>query len=280
MTAGLLITFREGLEAFLILGIVLSYLNRAGLKRYNKWVYAAALLGIVSAFMLAVIFQLSYNGFENGLGKLYLKLFIMGFAVAVLSYMMLWMSRNSCNLMGEVERAVETAVTTGSIVAICLLAYSAVLREGFETVLFLGAIFGDELTMQVFYGGVLGLILSAAVTIGVFKGLRSLPLRHFFKITSILILFIAAGLLTNMIGIMQDLHLMPVIVGSLFDLSWFVSDTSEVGVFFKALFGYTHSPSLMQVVSYLVYFVFALTVLIRTESPNRRGETVREASAA
>lgn len=280
MTAGFLITFREGLEAFLVLGIVLSYLNRAGLRRYNKWVYAAALLGIVSAFVLAVIFQLSYNGFESGLGKLYLKLFIMGFAVAVLSYMMLWMSRNSCNVMGEVERAVETAVTTGSIVAICLLAYSAVLREGFETVLFLGAIFGDELTVQVFYGGVLGLILSAAVTIGIFKGFRSLPLRHFFKITSILILFIAAGLLINMIGIMQDLQLMPVIVGSLFDLSWFVTDTSEVGVFFKALFGYTHSPSLMQVVSYLVYFVFAFTVLIRTGSPKRRSETVREASAA
>lgn len=279
MTAGLLITFREGLEAFLVLGIVLSYLNRAGLKRYNKWVYAAALLGIVSAFVLAVIFQLSYNGFESGIGKLYLKLFIMGFAVAVLSYMMLWMSRNSCNVMGEVERAVETAVTTGSIVAICLLAYSAVLREGFETVLFLGAIFGDELTIQVFYGGVLGLILSAVVTIGVFKGLRSLPIRHFFKITGILILLIAAGLLTNMIGILQELKLMPVIVGSLFDLSWFVSDTSEVGVFFKALFGYTHSPSLMQVVSYLVYSVFALTVLIRTGSPKRRGETVREASA-
>lgn len=279
MTAGLLITFREGLEAFLVLGIVLSYLNRAGLKRYNKWVYAAALLGIVSAFVLAVIFQLSYNGFESGIGKLYLKLFIMGFAVAVLSYMMLWMSRKSCGLMGEVERAVETAVTTGSIVAICLLAYSAVLREGFETVLFLGAIFGDELTIQVFYGGVLGLILSAAVTIGIFKGLRSLPIRYFFKITGVLILLIAAGLLTNMIGILQELQLMPVIVGTLFDLSWFVSDTSEVGVFFKALFGYTHSPSLMQVVSYLVYSAFALTVLVRTGSPKRRPETVREASA-
>lgn len=280
MTAGLLITFREGLEAFLVLGIVLSYLNKAGLKRYNKWVYAAALLGIVSAFVLAVIFQLSYNGFESGIGKLYLKLIIMGFAVAVLSYMMLWMSRNSRSVKGDVEKAVETAVTTGSIVAICLLAYSAVLREGFETVLFLGAIFGDELTIQVFYGGVLGLIISAAVTIGVFKGLRSLPLRHFFKITGILILLIAAGLLTNMVGIMQELHLMPVIIASLFDLSWFVLDTSEVGIIFKALFGYTHSPSLMQVVSYLVYFVFALTVLIRTGSPKRRGETVREASAA
>ncbi len=275
MTAGLLITFREGLEAFLVVGVVLSYLGRAGLHGYKRWIYAASALGLLSAFVLGLVFQLTFTGFESSLGKLYLKLVIMGFAVAVLSYMILWMSRNSRNVKGEVERAVENAVTTGSMVTISLIAYVAILREGFETVLFLGAIFGDEMSAPVLYGGVLGLVIALAVTVGFFKGMRTLPLGVFFKMTGVLILLISAGLLSNMVGIMQEIRLLPVVNEALFDLSWFISASSEPGIFLKALFGYTPAPSLLQALSYITYFVFALAVLYRTGLPRvfLRGRT-------
>ncbi|GMT41849.1 MAG: hypothetical protein IEMM0002_0260 [bacterium] len=263
MTAGFLITFREGLEAFLVVGIILSYLGRAGLKRHDKWVYLGAGLGLLSAFALGLLFQLYYSGFEGALGELYLKIGIMGFAVVVLTYMVIWMSRNSRNMKGDIEKALETAVSTGSIFTIVFLAYLAILREGFETVLFMGAVFGNEVAAPTLYGGVLGLVTAFVVTYSFLKGMKTVPIKYFFKVTGVLIMLIAAGLLTNMVGIMQDINLLPVVKAAVFDLSWLMIDSSEVGIFFKALFGYTHAPSLMQITSYAAYLALAIWLLNR-----------------
>ncbi len=278
MTAGFLITFREGLEAFLVVGILLAYLGRMNLKRHNKWIYLGVALGLISAFGIGILFQVYYSGFESKMGELYLKIAIMGFAVVILTYMIIWMSKNARNLKAGIEKNIEAAVTTGSVITLVAMAYLAILREGFETVLFLGAVFGDDMQAPVFYGGAAGLILSLAVTIGLFRGMRKIPIRMFFKVTGYLILIIAAGLLTNMIGIMQDINIIPQIVPSLFDISFIMNDSSEVGIFFKALFGYTHSPSLLQAVAYTSYF--AVTVWILNYTPRVRKEMEEAASAA
>ena len=254
MTAGLLITFREGLEAFLVVGIILSYLGRCNQKQCNKWVYTGVFLGLVSAFVLGVFFQIYYNGFESKLGELYLKVGIMGFAVVILTYMVIWMSKNGRNMKGELEKNLERVISTGSVFALVFMSYLAILREGFETVLFLGALFGNDMDAPVFYGGALGLVIALIVTIALFKGMRNIPIKTFFNITGGLVMVIAAGLLVNMIGILQDINLLPVLKPAVFDLSWLMIDSSEVGIFFKALFGYTHSPTLIQLISYLSYF--------------------------
>ncbi len=254
MSAGLLITFREGLEAFLVVGIILTYLGRCNQKQCNKWVYAGVFLGLLSAFVLGYLFQVYYNGFESKIGELYLKVGIMGFAVVILTYMVIWMSKNSRNIKGDLEKNLERVISTGSVLALVFMSFLAILREGFETVLFLGALFGNEMNAPVFYGGALGLVIALTVTIALFKGMRNIPIKTFFNITGGLVMVIAAGLLVNMIGILQDIHLLPVLKPAVFDLSWLMIDSSEVGIFFKALFGYTHSPSLIQLISYLSYF--------------------------
>ncbi len=254
MSAGLLITFREGLEAFLVVGIILSYLGRCNQKQCNKWVYMGVFLGLLSAFALGFLFQIYYNGFESKLGELYLKVGIMGFAVVILTYMVIWMSKNGRNIKGDLEKNLERVISTGSVLALVFMSYLAILREGFETVLFLGALFGNEMNAPVLYGGALGLVIALAVTIAIFKGFRNIPIKAFFNLTGGLVMIIAAGLLVNMIGILQDINLLPVLKPAIFDLSWLMEDSSEVGIFFKALFGYTHSPSLIQVISYLSYF--------------------------
>jgi len=86
-------------------------------------------------------------------------------------------------------------------------------------------------------------------------------MKMFFKVTGGLILVIAAGLSINMVGVMQDINLLPVFKAGVFDLSWLMSDTSKAGVFFKALFGYTHSPSLLQAVVYPSYFLLTYALL-------------------
>ena len=254
MTAGLLITFREGLEAFLVVGIILSYLGRCNQKQCNKWVFAGVFLGLLTAFFFGFLFQIYYNGFESKIGELYLKVGIMGFAVVILTYMVIWMTNNGRNIKGDLEKNLERVISTGSVFALVFMSFLAILREGFETVLFLGALFGNEMNAPVFYGGALGLVLAFAVTIALFRGMRNIPIKTFFNITGGLVMIIAAGLLVNMIGILQDINLLPVLKPALFDLSWLMVDSSEVGIFFKALFGYTHAPSLIQVISYLSYF--------------------------
>ncbi len=275
MAAGFLITFREGLEAFLVVGIILSYIGRCNLKKYNKWVYLGAALGLVGAFFLGFLFQIYYTGFESKLGELYLKAGIMGFAVLILTYMVIWMTQNGRNIKGDIEKSLEQVISTGSVMTLVLMSFLAILREGFETVLFLGALFGDEMNAPVFYGGGLGLVVALAVTTAIFKGLRNIPIKLFFNLTGSLIMVIAAGLLVNMIGVLQDIQMLPVLKPALFDIGWFMIDSSDVGIFFKALFGYTHSPSLMQVVSYISYFVIITLILTPREKIFHRKEVVR-----
>ncbi len=279
MTAGLLITFREGLEAFLVVGIILSYLGRLNLKRYNKWIYMGVALGLASAFGIGILFQLYYSGFESRLGELQLKIAIMGFAVVVLTYMVIWMNRNSRNIKGDVERVLEMAVSTGSVATLVFMAYLAILREGFETILFLGAIFGDNMQAPVFYGGAIGLVMALAVTIALFRGMRQIPIKMFFKVTGGLIVVIAAGLSINMVGVMQDINLLPLFKDNLFDIGWIMNDSSSVGIFFKALFGYTHSPSLMQIVVYVSYLALTLWLLTR-DAADKPSREMKEAPAS
>lgn len=267
MTGGLLITFREGLEAFLVVGIILSYLARVNLKRYNKWVYAGSGLGLATAFVLAFFFQLFYSGFQSARAELHIKIGIMAFAVVVLTYMLIWMARNSRHIKGSVEKQLDDIVSAGSVFALAFMAYLAILREGFETVLFLGALYGNEMGAPALYGSVIGLLLAFGVTLAIFKGMKQVPIRMFFKITGALILVIAAGLLNNMIGIMQDINLLPVIKSTVFDISWLMSDSSDVGIFFKALFGYTSQPSLLQITGYIMYITGSVYFLSRTGRP-------------
>ncbi len=271
MTGGLLITFREGLEAFLVVGIILSYLSRVNMKRYHKWVYAGVGLGLASAFVLAFLFQLFYSGFESARAELHIKIGIMGFAVVVLTYMLVWMARNSRYIKGFVEKQLDEIVSAGSVFALAFMAYLAILREGFETVLFLGALYGNEMGAAALYGSLIGLALALAVTTAIFKGMRKVPIRLFFKITGALILVIAAGLLNNMVGIMQDINMLPVVKSAVFDLSWLMSDSSDVGIFFKALFGYTSAPSLLQITAYMMYFTGSVYLLNRAgKAPVKR----------
>lgn len=253
MSGSFLITLREGLEAFLVVGIILSYLSRVGLRSHFRWVFTGVGLGLVTAFLLALVFQLLLTGFSSAASQLYIKIGIMGFAVLILSYMVVWMSRNARAIKGDVERKLDRAVSSGSVLTLTFMAYLAILREGFETVLFLGALYGGMMGSDVLYGGLLGLALALGVTYIIFTGMRRLPISLFFKITGGLVILIAAGLLTNMTGIMQDIDLLPVMKDTLFDISWLMEDSSEVGIFFKALFGYTSSPTLLQAAVYAGY---------------------------
>ncbi|WRP05488.1 FTR1 family protein [Rossellomorea aquimaris] len=288
-----LITLRESLEAILIVGLILSYLTRLKADKYKKWVYVGVLLALVSSFLVALLFQVVLTGFSSFGAEVYLKVGIMFASVFLLTHMVGWMRKQSKGINTEMEKKINAALTAGSVSAMIIHSYLIVLREGVETVFFFAAISGGDVT-KVFtsYGALSGLLLAMVLGYAFFSGAMKFKLKTFFNVTGLLIMFIAAGLLVQGVGILQDLGIMgslyttaegkPAEVYNLVEIMpehfqdelHYERDTGnevlisgQVGLFMAAMFGYSHNPTIEQVLAYWFYFgfVFLWIYLIRTD---------------
>ncbi|MBO8177293.1 MAG: FTR1 family protein [Bacillus sp. (in: Bacteria)] len=279
-----LITLRESLEAILIVGLILSYLTRLNADRYKKWVFVGVFLALLTSFLVALLFQVVFTGFASFGSEIYLKVSIMFASVFLLSHMVLWMKKQSKGINTEMEKKINAALTAGSISAMIIHSYLIVVREGVETVFFFAAISGGEVT-KVFqsFGALSGLLMALILGYLFFSGTMRFSLKTFFNVTGLLIMFIAAGLLVQGIGILQDLGVMgsfytnadgrPKPVYNIIefmpehvqDEMHYERDTGkevlisgQVGLFMSAMFGYSHNPSLEQLLAYWLYFLFVL----------------------
>lgn len=266
MLASFLITLREGLEAFLIVGIILSYLNRLNAREYHKYIYLGVIIGIAVSLIIAYIFQVMIYGIENELYQNYLMIFILLFATAMLSYMVFWMSNQSKQIQGEIEKNLDSLVTTGNIAGMIFLAFLAVLREGFETVLFFSSlgITQNIDALEGFIGALGGIGLSIVLVYSLMRGAKNIPIKLFFKYTSLLILIIAGGLLGSAVSMMQASDILPLFVPTVYDISHILDDRSLIGTFLRALFGYNSSPSLLHLLSWFIYMSSALMLWKRS----------------
>ncbi len=253
MIAALLIAFREGLEAALIVGIVLSYLKKMGYRRR-----AAVWWGVVSAVIVSIVagvaLQVMGIAFEGRSEELFEGITML-LAAAVLTWMIFWMQRQGRSIRTELEADVRQAVTLGSRRALFALAFVAVVREGIETALFLTAAAFSATPAQTLVGGVLG--LAAAVIVGwlLFVVSVRLDVRAFFRVTSVLLILFAAGLAAHGVHELQEAGVLPVIVEHVWDINPILDENSAVGSILKSLFGYNGNPSLLEVMAYGVYFI-------------------------
>jgi len=265
MLASFLITFREGLEAFLIVGIILSYLAKLKVPKYNKYIYLGVFLGIIISLVIAYIFQVIFYGLNDNYQH-FLMIFILLFATLVLSYMVIWMANQSKQIKGEMEENIKQLVTAGNIAGMVFLAFLAVLREGFESVLFFSSLsleadisLSDGLT-----GAVIGLVLSILLVYFLMRGAKNIPIKAFFKYTGLLILIIAGGLFGSSISMMQASGLMPVFIQEVYNISFILDDRGVFGTFLRALFGYNSSPTLLHLFAWAFYMITAITLWKRT----------------
>jgi high-affinity iron transporter len=257
MFSSFLITFREGLEAFLLVGIMLAYLTKLGARQYHRYIYAGAVGGVLGSVVVAALFQIVIDQFSNEYYRQLLMIGILLFAACVLTYMAIWMQKQSKAHASDVQRELEYHVTTGNLVGMVALAAVAVLREGFETVLFFSALgySGDPtLTLQSgITGGLLGLVASIVLVAAFMRGARNLSIQPFFKYTGILIIVIAGGFVASSVNMLQAIDWLPVLVASVFDISFILDDERGLGIFLRALFGYNASPTLLQFCSWILY---------------------------
>lgn len=266
MLASFLITFREGLEAFLIVGIILSYLSKLQATKYNKFIYIGVFIGILTSLVIAYVFQVIICDIEDENYQHYMMICILMFATIVLSYMVIWMANQSKNVKGEIEDNLNNLVTTGNIIGMVFLAFLAVVREGFESVLFFSSLsFVENMTMQEgLIGAILGIVLSIALVYALMRGAKNIPLKSFFKYTGLLILIIAGGLFGSAVSMMQASELLPILVPMVYDISNVLDDRSVFGTFLRALFGYNSSPTLLHLLAWATYMLSALFLWKKT----------------
>jgi len=257
MLAALLISFREGLEAALIVGIVIGYLVKTGQAKQVRVAWA----GVAAAVILSALIAFGIDVIGAELKTPWEQIFegaTMLLAVAVLTWMIFWMRFQARFLKASLEKEIHTAAISGQMWTLFGVAFLSVFREGVETALLLSASAFVANGGGTLVGALLGLGLAAALGWLIYASTVRLNMRLFFNITSVLLLFFAAGLLANGVHEFQEVNLLPATIEHIWNLNHILSDSSTIGAVMKALFGYNGSPSLLEVISYLTYWVVAL----------------------
>ena len=252
MGAAALVMLREGLEAALIVAILLGYLRKIGQSVHARYVRGGVAAAIAASAGLAGLFRLVAGGFEGRNEALFEGVVLLA-AVVVLTSMILWMQSQARHIKGQLERQVQQALSTGQLLSLSSLAFVAVLREGVESVLFLAAIFIVEPNGGAVAGALLGLVVAIGVAHLMYRASVRLDLRRFFSYTGLLLVLVAAGLLASGIHELQEAGVVPVVVEHVWDTSGILDERGVVGSLLKALFGYNADPSLLEVLAWLTY---------------------------
>jgi len=262
MLFSLFVTAREGLEIALIVTILLGYLRSVNQKGHFKEIWYG--VGAAAALSVAVGIGLEIASHElDGRVLEAFEGFTMLFAVAVLTWMLFWMKRHSAGISKELRHRIDTALSRGSMAALALLAFSSVGREGIETVLFLFAGSTNQSSDALFVtGGVLGFVIAAAAGAALYYGSARLPLRQFFLASAIVLMVLAAGLLTNALSELHEATLLRDLGSRPWDTESFISMTSDLGKFLHTLFGYDSAPALSQITLYWAYLVVVLAAYL------------------
>ena len=257
MLSALLITLREGLEAALIVGIVLGYLRQIGQRDRAPYAWA----GIAIAVGLSALLAISMRVVGAELDKPYEQLFegaTMLLAVAVLTWMIFWMRYQARFLQRDLERQVHSAVTQGQNWGLFVLTFLAVFREGLETALFLAANAFAADAVSTLTGALIGLALAVGAGILIYAYSVRLDVKLFFNVTSLLLIVFAAGLLAHGVHEFQEIGWLPILTGTAWDTRWLLDNNSVLGSILRSLVGYNAKPSLLEVATYIGYWLIVL----------------------
>ena len=269
MIESFLITSRETLEASLVVGIVLAYLNRTNNHNYRKTVYYAITFGILASILAAFIFTFFAGGFEGKAEQVFEGITML-IGAFLLTTMILWMMRQR-HISKEIEGRVEKhlmGTPLFSHMGIFLIIFVAIIREGVETVIFLNAV--NYATGINFIGGTLGIIAAVIVGYLFFVTTRKVNLKKLFNVSSILLILFAAGLVAHGIHEFEEAGAVSGIIAPLFDINYILNEKGIAGSFLKGLFGYNRNPSLLEVLSYLSYLTIIFFLYRRIEGSKAR----------
>ena len=261
MLPSFLLSLREGLEAALIIGIVIGVLTRLNRQHLKPVVWQGVIVAVAASVLVGLGLNLLGMKFEGKAEEIFEGLALL-FAAGVLTWMILWMQKQGKHIKKEIESETARALGTSSK-ALFFLAFIAVFREGLELALFLLAtsfVSGGSVTL---IGALLG--LGSALILGwmLLSTTKRLNLRVFFQVTNILLIFFAAGMVAYGVHELNEAGWIPAIIYPVWDINHILSDKSELGLVLKALFGYNGNPSLTEVIAYVTFMTFLLANYVR-----------------
>jgi len=263
MLATYLLSLREGLEAALIIGIVLGAVNKI---RRNDLI-PTVWLGILSAIGVSILTAIVLTLFGMSLEDPYEAIFegiTMLIAAGILTWMIFWMGKQARFLKSEIEAGMNKAAASTGKRAVFWLAFIAVVREGIELAIFVTAAFfaGDQAQVtstgnivQTLAGTILGLGTAALLSWTLFASTVRLDLHKFFQVTGFLLILFAAGLVAHGVHEFNEVGWIPAIVEHVWDVNAFVNEDSLPGQLLQTLFGYNGNPSLTEMIAYFAYIV-------------------------
>jgi len=254
MFPSFLLALREGLEAALIIGIVLGVLRKVNQTQLKSVVWMGAGSAVLVSLLGALVLNAMGASFEGAAEEVFegITMFI---AAGVLTWMIFWMQRQARTIQSDLEADVRRAAMDGGQKALFILSFVAVVREGIELALFLTAATMTTSAQQTLTGAILGLGTAALLGWSLFASTVRLDLRRFFQVTGVLLILFAAGLVAHGIHEFNEVGWIPAIVEHVWDVNHIVNEKSTFGFVLKSLFGYNGNPALTEILGYLMYFV-------------------------
>ncbi|MHB1529917.1 MAG: FTR1 family iron permease [Acidiferrobacteraceae bacterium] len=260
MGSVLIIVWRESLEAALVIGILYAYLARAGTPGAMRYLAGGVAAGIGLSAALAYV-SLKIQSELQGQALAYFQMSILFVAGALITQMVLWMDRHGRHMRAHLEGSLGQALATRNLWGVGTVAALAVAREGAEMVMFLyglGLEHGAHAATNLLAGSAMGFVLALATAWILSRGIRGLSYRTFFRVTGVLLLFLAAGLLVSGVNSLIQMGVVSPIIQPVWNSSWLLSNHSTIGRVISSFTGYSAEPSLAAVIAYCAYWSLIL----------------------
>jgi high-affinity iron transporter len=271
VVATFLIFLREGIEASMIVAVLLAYLDRAGQRKHFRDIF----VGVAAAGVLVAgggtAAYLTLKNYAGSRTQTIFETVTFLVATAVLTYMTFWMRNHSRTMSSELRARADAAMDGRARWGLGLLAFQAVGREGLETMVFTLAIVFASSAKGVITGGVAGLAVSLGIAAGIYRFGKRLNVGVFFNTVGALLIVFAAGLLADAVENLQQLGWLPVLTTTVWNSSGTLSEGSTLGDILHSFFGYADRPSILQVLLYLVYVSVAVSLFLHLGKRSRRG---------
>lgn len=268
MLASFFLALREGLEAALIIGVLLGTLNKLAQPEFKKSVWLGAGLAIIISSLAGFALNMLGARFEGRAEEIFEGITML-LAAGILTWVILWMSRQARDNSERLKSNIKIAVSNRSSLALFALSFLAVIREGIELAFFLTAVSLNTDGAGILIGAGLGLAAVVVIAVLLFRSLIKLNLARFFQITSFILVVFAAGLVAHGVHEFNEAGLIPPIIEHLWDINYILDENSTLGELLKTLVGYNGNPSLSEVIAYLAYVGIISVVGFRFSAKNR-----------
>lgn len=253
------IGLREGLEAALIVGIVAAFLIQQGRRDALRSMWIGVALAVLICFGVGVGLRLASEQLPQREQE-QLETVIALIAVGMVTWMIVWMRRHAADLRGELEGRASTALAQGSTVALVLMAFLAVLREGIETAVFLLAVFQDSDNPGLSgTGAALGILVALVLGYAIYRGGVKINLARFFRVTGVVLVLVAAGLLALAVHTAHEAGWWNLLLDEAVDLSWLIKPGTVASALITGMFGIQPKPTVGEL---LVWFAYAVPMTI------------------